>query len=533
VLVLLLLSAAFAFAFLCAPPDLAFTGFLVNNDDHQLYLSFMREGAQGAWLTTIRFTPEPHRPALLLPLYLILGKIARLLGLPNELVFHLVRLLSAVLLLLVVYWFCTCFLPPGWVRQSAFLMVCFSSGLGWLLIVTGLADRAIVPVDIRIPEASTFLTMMTSPHFVLGVLLQVLTFVFYLGAGRHRGYLVGAALCLLLLSITLVYNVIVVAVALGSYALIWCWRQRRLWVPELWRALAIGAPALPIVSYYYILFRFDPFWRIAYGEHDVVRTPGVLALSSGYGLVLALALWGLAIWLREDRWSSPRVLLATWVISNGVLLYAPLAFQGKLTAGWHIGLSVLAAVGLHQGLLYRLRLQQAWCNRVATVRNVVLILSVPSTLLVAFVGFRVGLAEYYYPYYVPVRDAQAVDWLEAHTDGSDVVLASYGISNYVVAHSDARSYLGHQFAVIDPRGKARAVRRFYSRTASAGERRALVDAYGITFVYCGAHERGLEGTQASPDLLNHVSWLTPVYRQDGITIYSVIDEGEQDQSSRQ
>ena len=92
-LFLLLSSVAYVFAFLCAPDDQVFLGFLVNNDDHQLYLSFMRDGARGAWLTTIRMTPEVHRPAVLLPGYLVLGKITRALGLPNEVGFHLARLL--------------------------------------------------------------------------------------------------------------------------------------------------------------------------------------------------------------------------------------------------------------------------------------------------------------------------------------------------------------------------------------------------------------------------------------------------------
>jgi len=77
-------SVAFVFPHLVSPENLVFLGFLSNNDDNQLYLSFMREGAQGSWLTTIRFTPEAHQAALLLPIYQVLGKAARFLGLSNE-----------------------------------------------------------------------------------------------------------------------------------------------------------------------------------------------------------------------------------------------------------------------------------------------------------------------------------------------------------------------------------------------------------------------------------------------------------------
>jgi hypothetical protein len=546
-LFLLLSGAAYAFAYLCAPRGQVFTGFLVNNDDGQLYLSFMREGARGAWLTTIRTTPEAHDPALLLPGYLVLGRVARTLGLSHELVFHVARLCAGLALLVAAYWLAALCLPvdrpagdapsasyplPGSVRSSALFFVAFSSGLGWLLVVTGLADRAIVPVDIRVPETSTFLTVYSSPHFALGVTMQLLTFVCVLYAGRRSWALMGGAVSLLLLSITLVYNVIVVAVTIGCYALVRCWQRRKLWSPELWQGLAIGAPSAPVILYYFVLLRRYPFWRIVYGQHDVVHTPGPLALALGYGLVLGLAAWGLVIWARERRWSAPRLLLVCWVVVNGVLLYVPLAFQGKLAGGWHVGLSLLAAVGLHQGLLARVhdrsprhsggRMGGRGASLVSTVRNVVLILTVPSTLLVALVGFRVALAEHYYPYYLPKEDAMAVAWLRAHAGGEEVVLASYSIGNYAAAHSDARSFLGHQFAVLDPHDKDRAVRSFYSDGALDEERRALVVSCGITLVYYGAHERSI-GLQegGAPFEPEGVSWLVPVYRQGETAIYRV------------
>jgi uncharacterized membrane protein len=154
------------------------------------------------------------------------------------------------------------------------------------------------------------------------------------------------------------------------------------------------------------------------------------------------------------------------------------------------------------------------------LRNVVLILTVPSTLLVALIGFRVALGEHYYPYFLDIEDVRAVAWLEAHTDGGDVVLSSYAIGNYLVAHSEARSFLGQQFAVIDPQGKDRAMRLFYSGQASMRDQRALVTSYGITYVYYGRHERAL-GT-LNP---GNVPWLVPVYQQDETAIYCVyVDE---------
>jgi hypothetical protein len=431
-----------------------------------------------------------------------------------------------VLLLVVAYRLAALVLPLDAARRSAFLLIAFSSGLGWLLVLTRLADRVIMPVDIRIPETSTFTTAYTSPHFVLGVTLQLLAFTCYLYAGRRPWALLGGAVSLLLLSITLVYNVIVVAAAIGSYALIRCIQRRTLWAPELRHALAIGAPSAPVVLYYFALLRVVPFWRVIYGEQDIVHTPGLLALMLGAGLVLALAVWGLVVWAKERRGSSPHLLLVCWVVSNGVLLYSPLSFQGKLAAGWHVGLSILAAAGLHEGLLAWVRGRwkkraapeqaEQVAGRLSTLRNVVLILTVPTTLLVALLGFRIALAEHYFPYYLSSEDVRAVAWLEAHTGGDDVVLASYAIGNYGMGHTDARFFLGHQFAVIDPQGKDRARRAFYAEDTPDLYRRDLVSSYGITYVYYGAHEQALG--RFSP---SNVPWLVQVYQQGQTEIYRV------------
>ncbi|MBN1641974.1 MAG: hypothetical protein JXA09_12130 [Anaerolineae bacterium] len=522
-LMLALSCVAYLFAYLVSPADQVFLGFLANNDDNQLYLSYMREGAEGAWLTTVRFTPEEHEGALLLPVYHVLGKVARALGAPNELVFHVARLVGGIGLLGAVYWLIALVLPTDAARRSAFLLVCFSSGLGWLLAIAGLADRWVVPVDIRMPESSTFLTVFTSPHFVLGVTLEVLTFAFYLGAERRRGHLVGAALSLLLLSLTLVYSVIVVAGVLVVLAVVRCAQERRLCGSAIRNTIAVGLPCTPVIAYYVLLLTYEPFWSVVYGEHDVVASPPLLALVLGYGLVFGLAVLGIGHWARERRWTTPRLMVAIWVVVNGLLAYAPLAFQGKLLAGWHVALCLAGAAGLHGAFLPWLG-RRAWFARAAertphlreTARNVALILTVPTTMLVSLLGFRVALAEHYFPYYLPVDDVAVVRWLATRTDDGDVLLASYGIANYWVAHSSSRAFLGHQDAVLDPVGKDDMLRRFYSGTAADEEQRALVREYGITHVFHGALERELGGFDPATR-----AWLELRYRWGDAAVYRV------------
>jgi hypothetical protein len=147
---------------------------------------------------------------------------------------------------------------------------------------------------------------------------------------------------------------------------------------------------------------------------------------------------------------------------------------------------------------------------------VTLILTIPSTLLVALLGFRVALMEHYFPYFLPAEDVHVLCWLAARSDGTDVLLSSYGIGNYWIAHGDGRSFLGHQFAVLEPEAKDRAMRRFYAGDASDAEMRQLVGAYGITLVFYGSLEQGLGDLQPEG-----VPWLVEVYRQGAVAVFEV------------
>ena len=62
-----------------ATGDRVYGGFVYAIEDCYSYLAKMRQGAEGAWLFRIAYTPEPHRGALFFPFHLLLGKVAALL----------------------------------------------------------------------------------------------------------------------------------------------------------------------------------------------------------------------------------------------------------------------------------------------------------------------------------------------------------------------------------------------------------------------------------------------------------------------
>ncbi|NIV39755.1 MAG: hypothetical protein GWN58_63220, partial [Anaerolineae bacterium] len=84
------------------------------------------------------FTSEPHDGALVYTFYLALGHLAAALGLPIPVMYHLARICAGLFLLLVAYQFITRFFDRVRARRAAFLLLGFSSGLGWLAAPLGL-----------------------------------------------------------------------------------------------------------------------------------------------------------------------------------------------------------------------------------------------------------------------------------------------------------------------------------------------------------------------------------------------------------
>lgn len=135
---LIITSLPYAVGALRSTPEQVFSGFVIAVEDGNLYLAKMNQGAQGAWLFHLPYTSEPHLGTLFHVFYLLLGKAAAITALlPPISLFHLARVISAALFLVVLYRFIAMFVASRAARRLAFLLITFSGGLGWLLILIG------------------------------------------------------------------------------------------------------------------------------------------------------------------------------------------------------------------------------------------------------------------------------------------------------------------------------------------------------------------------------------------------------------
>lgn len=505
-------------------PDRVFGGFAFAVEDGYSYLSKMKQGAEGLWLFQLPYTSEAHTPAIFYIFYLLLGKLSALTGLATPFVYHLARVVCAAVLLAVVYRFLAAFTAWRPVRRLAFLLIVFSGGWGWLLLLLGQGawlDSA--PIDMISPEAFTFLVLYGFPHLALARALLLLGFVFLwdMNAGVKQGLLAGLCWLIMILLVPF-FAAVVGAVALAGLIAL-AIAQRRVDGRAVRLTLLAGLIAAPPLIYTFLVVFSDPIWKV-WADQLVILSPHPLHYLLGYALVGVLALTGIVkTWKR--RAIDPR--LIGWLVVVPLLIYLPFNSQRRLIEGWQIPLAFCAAIGLAYAVLpawrksrlverltrsrrYTRHGLQNWLLAgllILSAMTYALMLVEQTARMVAQVdlGFRSG------------AELAALRWLDERATYGDVVLSAYNTGNFLPVVVGAKAFLGHGPETAYSSDKRAWVEEFYSANTTDDWRREFLQRWPVTYVFFGP----LEQAGGLPDLSNLIE-VERVYDHSGYQIYHVI-----------
>ena len=477
--VILLASLPTLYAWALADADHVFSGFVYNAEDGNSYLAKMRLGARGDWLFRLVYTPEEHQGALVYIFYLLLGKLAAGLGLSHIVVYHLARALLGLGLLLTVYAFTARFTTNVTVRRVAWSLVAIGSGLGWLLTLLGATSwLGSLPLDFWVPEAYAFLVLYSSPHLALAEALLLWAILWTLNAfqGRGLGWCLYAGLAAFAMAWILPFYAGVLAAVMGAYLLALLVRRRRIPWQETGLTVLVGLGALPPVLYSAWVFTTNPAF-VAWAAQNRILSPHPIHYLLGFILLLVPAVWGAILALRqgEELWLLP----VAWVLVVPVLLYLPFNLQRRMVAAVQVPLALLAAVGLVAWFRHRRLVLVAYVD----------IASLSNLLLVA--GSLGPIQQRTAPVYRAGDEVAALEWLAAHSQPEETVLASFQVGNVIPARTDLRVFAGHGPETLDSAEKRADVRRFFKPDASREWRQTLLKEYGIDYVIFGPAERSL------------------------------------------
>jgi hypothetical protein len=514
------------------PRDLVHIGSFWYPGDFPVYLAAMDQGARsGSWLIHDRFTPEPHQPIFMFPLYVGIGKLAARLHLTPLLVYYVGEALGRIGLLVWLYVFGAAFLPTVGQRRLALALMVMGTNLGlWGALLAqplyaGQGESAALPLGATL-EVMTLGVFLAPLHLMLGLACTVLAIAAFAAAiqpgATSRAY---AAVSAAVLGLALLhpFNLPVVLGLFGLYTAV-RWVRIRRWPGQAVAATALASGvALPLLLYNYWAFRLEPFWSVVYGQQNTVPSPEPLRLLLDYGLVLLLAPLALRAWpapRTERQWLA--------LLAGGLLLlalYAPVPFQRRLAFGVQPALAVLAAAGLAWWTGRRARRGR----RRLTLAVVVLALPTAAFLYVGVVYS--ALANTPLTVYVASREEwQAGEWLAAHMATDEVVLGEQKSGFWLAALVPGRVWLGHEGITYDVLGKQVVIDAVLHSTPD--EAAALLSSNGVTYLFVGPRERAEGSMTVTPGATavaapgssidrGQPPALRRVYQEGGVEIYRV------------
>ena len=530
VIILLLTSLPYAFAYLSAPPDRHFMGFILNVSDHSQYLAWYR-GFQTDSLISNKLTSEPNPEVFFNLLWWMLGRFGRYTGLHYAVVYQIFRWVAGAFFLVMVYVLVSLILDDTRQRRVAFLVISLGSGLGWLLVVlkyTLMHGELIFPLDVYIAEGNSFLCVMAYPHFAeaAGLILAVFGLLLM---GERRGqlrYAVYAGLVAHFLGWQHAYDLLLVWGIPAAYILLRLVLERRF--PLFWvKALLItGALSFPPALYSVLLTRLNPIWNevLAQFSNAGVYSPTPLHMLILMGLPLVGAIATLILYVLGRFKIAPRpqalvgseLFVVTWFVAGWALTYIPTDFQVHLINSWQVPIGLLVTIGFFRYVLPAL--QRRFMSAAAPfLAMAVLVAIILPTNLYLWAWRFYDLNRHDYPFYLHSDDVAALEWLGDHAASEAVVLSAYETGRYVPSVAGGRSFLGHWTQTVDFYGKRQLVDEFFAIDTDDTRRQQIIQQYGVDYVLHGPAEMALGGYV--PD---DSAFLTQAFSAPHAAVYEVV-----------
>ena len=423
----------YLYAWTSQPAGHVFMGFFFLGDDANTYLAKMREGWEGSWIWTNRYSTEPGTGAYFFTWWIALGHLAALLHLNLMFMFHAMRVAGAFALLAAAWVFIREFVEDRQARRFGICFLAFGLGMGYVIQAIGkpyLFGQQTDTLDWRMPELSAFYSVLALPHFTWAAALLAVACVWTLraaeGASLRYALLAGAAW----LGLSSIHAQMPILLG-GAFAVALLYRRVSLRGYAA-VALAFGV-ALPYVAYSWWgsghvpeVVRWSLQWR------NNLPPDG---LSFGLALAPQLVLAALGVPGALRRRSRGDVFLLAWILLLAVILWTPNPagnLRRRFFDGIYLPLVVLAARGMYEQVVPRLRGRAIGLVPFAYA----CFAAVGAFYLVAAPMLFAAAPQYS----LTSDEVGALAWLDGHPRGTVLSTGHFGL--YVPAYSSDSAYVG-------------------------------------------------------------------------------------------
>lgn len=475
--------------------------------DISVYISAIRWGGRDGWLFKNVYTTIDQPGAPIFHIYLLLGKIGKVLNLSPQMMFHAGATVLSIPFLIFLIYFTHYFTRSNREWLLAFYFCVLGGGFGWLLY-----PQLPIP-DVFVP-GFTIETALHRPHEALSSLFYIVLMLFSYKALSGSDLKGIKGLTLLILGITTFllafqhpYMLLPYFLVLGAFS-IYLFKVRpfgrsrsellKSFIPVY--IVTLGASALyALLSFK--LFITNPSFGGLLGQIQKSANPVLMML--GYGILAPFIIYKLL----KNTSTTKTDFLRLWFLVQFATLYLPLGFQRLLIRGLLYPAFVLAAMGAVEVMRKN--------KRFALPLLFLLILLAP---LSSFYVFRRRIADI--PnlnrwMYLTVDEKKAFDFLETQPK-ERTVLASYRVSNHLPPHTNSWVYAGHEFQSPDFYARQKEVQRFYGGKMSEEEMKEWLKENNIQYVFYGQEERAINlGKSLS------IFFLEEKFNTHGVIVYKV------------
>jgi len=521
---------------------------LVHNfyTDYNFYLSRIRQGLEKNRTVTEKYTSEPHEGSLIQIFYLWLGRVGASVRVPWERpgdVYHVARVVMALLVLALIGKFCQKAFPQRWALIAFLLAVTastwpkwqnwpvgspitlisgwrFGGYMSWFSVMDSLQRITFIPHVLAGQALIVFLVMALSDREILakpgnwiflGILALLLGLVFPPG--------------LLLVGVACGYLILLELREVGS---------KKWWKESVLPRLSVGVISAPSLLYLALMVTIYPWKRLV--EFDVLN-PVAFKLSEyllAMGPVLPLGLAGLVLALRKKSVAlRPAVawalaFLTLFIGFHFVPQQHPLRYSEVLP---HVPLAILTAY-----LFYTLagwRGYSNWSNWSNWTNWVKL---VPITIIL--LGLGVMYSSYLwqrdfvdhklhsswplvpsgsYVMYPLKNFIDGMTFLRGNTPRTSVVLSRETTGNYLPVYAGNTAYFGHA-NTVKYEEKKWLVQGFFAGQMNAEQALQWLKEAGIAYIFFGPQEQEAGSTARLEKLY---PFLSAVYENPQVVIFKV------------
>jgi len=495
-----------------------FVGFLSPHEDLNSYLTWMKQAEKGYFLFEIKYTTEEQPRNIFRPYFLFGGLISRYLNIPLVIVYQIMRIISGLILLFTSYIFLAYFIKDILKRKIIFILICFSSGFGYIFATLyhffgfRLPEIFMVPCDQVHPQAVTFWGIDWFGHTELAIAIMLIIFILFFASYYKISILILlTGLLILILNYIHLFRIFTIVINLGIYSLYLIYRDRMIRNKVIFNYLVLLLFSLIAGFLNLILLIKNPVSKLFIYQVSFYNIFGYLL---GMGLVAIVAMFAIVKAIKEHK--QEFYFLIIWVISTLILLQSKLPFRMRLVEGLHIALSILCGLGLFWILEKWGWFKEGILNKKGKIFIFFFILfTIPSNLM-HFIGDIRTATQIEYPYFLSKDLEDVFNWMDKNLPINGTVLASREIGSFIPARTGLKTYIGHVAETVNKHKKLNLFKQFMSKSTEDQSRIDLLTKNRIDYFLYTDFERKIG--DFNPD---EAKFLKEIYRSDSVVLYKV------------